>query len=274
MSKVCQKKQFKIKLGSDLNSPKRLANFYDIFTQLTIKMKNEYLKNDPEFAEKLTQLLDSHNDASIQLAYQLMQGGGIPQGLVKRVSDDIQGKILCLQYHLTDILTHLQILQIHDTILQKLPPSIGHLDRLMILELINNQLVQLPSEIGQLSQLSDLQIVANNLTSLPEEMAQLQNLEKLNAYGNQLTEFPEALLELNNLESLNLGGNQISSLPQSLPKMQNLKNLDIGTNPLHEVAQVLVQMPQLEMISLSGLKLSQQEWKMLKIKLPFTHIIR
>lgn len=251
-----------------------MANFYGVLTQLTIPMNNEYLKNDPEFTEKLTQLLDSYDEASIHLAYQLMQGGGIPNELVKRISDDIHGKILCLEYHLTDILKHLQILQIHDTILQKLPASIGELHNLMILELINNQLIQLPPTIGRLSQLSDLQLVANNLTSLPDEMAQLHNLEKLNVYGNQLTEFPMAVLELPNLESLNLGGNQITELPPALPQMKKLRNLDIGTNPLTQVVSVLTQMPHLEMVSLSGLKLSKEAWQTLKIKLPFTHIIR
>ena len=257
-----------------MNSSLQLGNFSSAFTQLTFTMNNEYLKNDPEFTEKLTQLLESYNEANIHLAYQLMQGGGIPNSLVKRISDDINGKILCLQYQLTDILRHLSILQIHDTILQELPPAIGELTNLMILELINNQLTQLPSEIGQLIQLTDLQIIANNLTQLPEEMSQLQCLEKLNAYGNQLSAFPMALLELNNLESLNLGGNQISSLPTEMSRLQNLRHLDIGTNPLDSVADVLIHMPQLEMLSLSGLKLPKEEWQTLKIKLPYTQIIR
>lgn len=253
---------------------RELVNFYLSITKLTIQMDTQYLKTDPVFADKLTQLLDSQDDTNIRLAYQLMQGGGIPNSLAKRISDHIEGKILCLEYGLTPVLAHLQILQIYDTYLQELPPSIGSLKQLMILELINNQLVDIPPEIQHLTKLTDLQLVANNLTSLPAEMGALQQLEKLNVYGNQLATLPTTLFSLPKLESLNLGANQLQTLSPQMCQMRALRKLDIGTNPLQNIVPTLVQMPWLEMLSLSGLKLSDQEWQQLKAKLPYTQIIR
>jgi len=102
-----------------------------------------------------------------------------------------------------DSLSDLQVLDVHNNSLEKLPEDIGSLKSLKALYLHNNRIKQIPSNIGNLKNLQTLNIAGNNLKELPSSISGLSSLKTLDVSNNQkLVKLPKELGHLHSLESL------------------------------------------------------------------------
>ena len=123
-------------------------------------------------------------------------------------------------------------LAIRDSILYKLPESIGELAALQTLTLVRNEISSLPEAIGQLTMLKILNLNANQLSSLPENIGQLTRLHTFYLENNQLTSLPETIGQLTMLQILKLNANQLSSLPETIGHLTKLQELDVRQNAI------------------------------------------
>ncbi len=73
--------------------------------------------------------------------------------------------------------------------------------------LTDNQLERLPNSIGRLQKLQKLMLAGNQLRSLPDEMAACQNLELIRLAANRLESLPSWLFSLPRLSWLAYAGN-------------------------------------------------------------------
>jgi Protein tyrosine and serine/threonine kinase/Leucine rich repeat len=73
--------------------------------------------------------------------------------------------------------------------------------------LTDNQLERLPNSIGRLEKLQKLMLAGNQLRSLPDEMAACQNLELIRLAANRLESLPSWLFSLPRLSWLAYAGN-------------------------------------------------------------------
>lgn len=81
-------------------------------------------------------------------------------------------------------------------------PSIVNLKNLELLDLSNNNIEKIPTEIITLTKLQFLYLDNNNIANIPDELYQLPNLKKVYIQGNPLTEKDIATLKdkLKNIE--------------------------------------------------------------------------
>ena len=85
--------------------------------------------------------------------------------------------------------------------------------------LTDNQLERLPNSIGKLDKLQKLMLAGNQLRSLPDEMAACQNLELIRLAANRLESLPSWLFSLPRLSWLAYAGNPccIANLSPTVP---------------------------------------------------------
>jgi len=104
---------------------------------------------------------------------------------------------------------------------------------LQVLDLHNNCLEKLPEELGQLTGLQALHLQDNRLKQLPGSLGNLKNLQTLNLAGNAFKELPKTFEGLTRLKTLNLSANsKLSALPSWLGRLQGLKSLTLDTATL------------------------------------------
>ncbi len=120
---------------------------------------------------------------------------------------------------------NLQVLNLFNVGLTKLPKEISELTQLQSLFLENNKLTELPPEIGTLQNLEDLRLSNNLLTTLPDELSDLSNLKYLFLDFNELEEIPESFSNLRELTYLNIACNTLTTIPMVLSIMPNLSQL-------------------------------------------------
>ena len=85
--------------------------------------------------------------------------------------------------------------------------------------LTDNQLERLPNSIGKLDKLQKLMLAGNQLRSLPDEMAACQNLELIRLAANRLESLPSWLFSLPRLSWLAYAGNPccIANISPTVP---------------------------------------------------------
>jgi len=159
--------------------------------------------------------------------------------------------------------------------LKTFPKEIFELaDTLEILDLSNNLLCKIPKEITRLKKLKIAFFSFNNFTSVPCEMKECKNLYMLGLKGNAIERFDEDILPLtiswliltdNKLQSLPksigklsklqkfaLAGNELKNLPQSMSKCVNLELIRLSANQLNEIPNWLLKLPKLSWLAFSG----------------------
>jgi internalin A len=135
--------------------------------------------------------------------------------------------------------------------LQKLPESIGRLERLQSLDVDGNRLAALPESIGQLAQLQSLGVSYNSLAALPEWIDRLVQLKFLDVKRNVLAALPEWIGRLERLQSLDVDGNRLAALPESIGRLARLQSLGVRRNYLKELPESIGQLAQLQSLGVS-----------------------
>lgn len=106
---------------------------------------------------------------------------------------------------------------------------------LQVLDLQNNQLEKLPDEIGQLKSLRVLYVHHNKLKKLPDSIGDLSRLQNLNISSNLLKELPVTISKLTRLKTLDISNNaKLKKLPKQLGHCHSLYNL---SGPDYDIIQ-------------------------------------
>ena len=130
---------------------------------------------------------------------------------------------LNLDYTLEGLI-NLEILNLGNNKLNKLPKEIGNLFHLKKLILSHNKLKKLPIEIGGLYNLVLLDLSYNELIEIPKEMGKLKKLLYLELNNNKLTNLPKEMGDIQNLQNLNISDTEIK---KSIKEIKNLFHLSL-----------------------------------------------
>ena len=176
------------------------------------------------------------------------------------------------------LLFNLRELQLVNQGINRLPESIGELDKLVILNCEGNKLTKLPKTtsglvflntlllgknsfkqfpiaITQFENLQQLSLEKNKLVALPEEIGGLKQLSRLNLNGNELEVFPASMSGLINLEELFLEENNLNELPKNITGIKNLRTLHLQNNSLINLPTSIKNLTRLEAVYLSDNKI-------------------
>lgn len=122
-------------------------------------------------------------------------------------------------------LANLQILDLRENKLMRIPKNIQLLKKLKHLKLDDNQITYLPNFIGNLEKLEQLTISNNKLTSIPTSIQYLTKLKKLKLSNNQITSLPIEFGLLKSLECLYIDANHFTEIPTTLCYLKHLSEL-------------------------------------------------
>ncbi|MHA1845949.1 MAG: leucine-rich repeat domain-containing protein [Promethearchaeota archaeon] len=134
-------------------------------------------------------------------------------------------KISCLEHF--QHFQALQELQLYDSNLDNLNPSISKLTSLEILNLRNNRLEIIPKELKTLKNLKSLNLSWNHIMEVPEWILELKSLEEFILWGNHLEEFPKIVLELPSLKLIDLNFNRISAINSKIIDILDKKGVKL-----------------------------------------------
>ncbi len=108
----------------------------------------------------------------------------------------------------------------YDQKLIDIPNELWTLKNLEVLNLVNNGLIKLPEEIGSLNSLKELYIGGNKIKTIPKSIENLKNLVYLYLLEDDLIEIPEEIGNLINLEELSIGSKKLDTLPDPIIKLK------------------------------------------------------
>ena len=130
-------------------------------------------------------------------------------------------------------LTKLEVLELNDLGLKKLPDAIGSLPNLTKLNVYKNELEYLPEFHGRTIEgvpfdykIEELSVSSNNLEKLPSTVGNLKELKTLSAGDNKIREIPETIKNLSELTHLTLRNNDIKIIPDEICSLKKLEYLD------------------------------------------------
>ena len=138
-------------------------------------------EGSPTQVQQLIRLLQTGEQANIELALQLAEGLGNPAAF---------------QAYLHDLLPLYQLAFKSKRQKPLDAPSMVKLFQLTKLEVRRRKLSILPENISQLINLQVLDCSDNQLPALPESIGQLQKLKVFNCSFNQLQTLPESITQL------------------------------------------------------------------------------
>ena len=145
----------------------------------------------------------------------------------------------------------LEILDLSNNRLSRLPPELTKLKQLKIIFASNNQFETLPEVLGSCENLEMVGFKANKIKSVPEN-ALPPALRWLILTDNQIEELPDSLGYRPRLQKLALAGNKLRSLPQSMQHLTNLELVRISANQLTECPDQLLGLPKLAWLAFAG----------------------
>ncbi|MFN9623296.1 MAG: leucine-rich repeat domain-containing protein [Cyanobacteriota bacterium] len=151
----------------------------------------------------------------------------------------------------------LEILNLSDNALTRLPDDLSRLRKLRVLFCSGNRFSQLPDVLSSCVHLEMVGFKSNNIrevsgaaispglrwliltdnqiTALPDSIGNCKHLQKLMLAGNQLADLPEAMCGCVGLELLRISANRFQSLPEWLLHLPRLTWLAFGGNPVSAV---------------------------------------
>ncbi|MEZ8029081.1 protein kinase [Enterovibrio norvegicus] len=145
----------------------------------------------------------------------------------------------------------LEILDLSNNQLSKLPAEIAHLHKLKIFFASNNRFNTMPEVLGNCPELEMIGFKANQIVHVPEN-ALPPKLRWLILTDNRIETLPDSLGQRPRMQKLALAGNRLTSLPQTMRHLENLELLRISANQLTECPNQLLDLPKLAWFAFAG----------------------
>lgn len=145
----------------------------------------------------------------------------------------------------------LEVLNLSDNQLDRLPHDLPHLHRLKVIFCSGNPFEVLPEVLGDCPALEMVGFKACCLRHVPAASLP-PRLRWLTLTDNALTSLPPQLGDRPALQKLMLAGNRLTTLPDSLAGAQHLELIRLSANRLSAVPGWLIELPSLAWLALSG----------------------
>lgn len=141
--------------------------------------------------------------------------------------------------------------------LSQVPDALTKLTDLEVLDLSDNELAKLPEGLKNLKQLATLVLSGNKLEELPRIVCQLKTLTTLDVAYNTISKLPESISNLDKLTTLNLSYNELEEIPRNLCQLKKLTTLDITSNPIKRTANEITNLRLLTTLRMAGTTLRE-----------------
>ena len=145
----------------------------------------------------------------------------------------------------------LEILDLSNNCLSRLPQEFSQLRKLRIVFFNNNQFEEFPEILAACPNLSMVSFKGNQLKTISEN-ALSPNIRWLILTNNQLKALPSSIGKLSKLQKCMLAGNQLQSLPDELANCKNLELIRLAANQLHTLPPWLFTLPRLTWLAYAG----------------------
>jgi len=145
----------------------------------------------------------------------------------------------------------LEVLDLSDNQLSKLPDSITQLKKLRILFFARNNFTEFPKILAKCPALSMIGFKSNQIKVVPEN-AFPKLLRWLILTNNKIDVLPKSIGDCNLLQKCALAGNQIEELPAEMANCINLELLRVSANNLKSIPKWLFKLPKLSWIAYGG----------------------
>ena len=145
----------------------------------------------------------------------------------------------------------LEVLDLTDNRLSKLPENFRAFKKLKILFLSNNNFTELPTVLAQCHKLSMIGFRNNQIDTIAENSLPLST-RWLILTDNNIEKLPDFMGDLFLLQKCMLSGNKLTSLPESMSKCHNLELLRIAVNHFTALPSFLLKLPKLSWLAYSG----------------------
>lgn len=142
----------------------------------------------------------------------------------------------------------LQILNLSDNLLYRLPEYMATFQNLRCLVMDNNRFKDFPEVVCMLKNLETLSISKTQIDSVPPQIADLKGLKRLVLDSNDIVELPKTLVLLTNLDFLKLSNNKIKELPLSIGNLTQLRVLDVACNDIKALPPSLCDLLSMEVL--------------------------
>lgn len=145
----------------------------------------------------------------------------------------------------------LEILDLSDNDLTKLPQGIVQLKKLKVIFFANNAFTEFPKILSELPLLNMIGFKANKIKSIPEN-AFPPLLNWLILTNNKIEKLPKTIGNCTLLQKFALAGNCVKALPIEMANCKNLELFRVSANQLESIPEWLFELPKLSWLAFGG----------------------
>ncbi len=145
----------------------------------------------------------------------------------------------------------LEVLDLSDNRIAKIPHDIVRLKKLKILFFARNHFTEFPAILSKCPNLSMVGFKSSQITTVPEHAFPLK-LNWLILTDNKITKLPKSIGNMHLLQKCALSGNRIKILPPEMANCKNLELLRVSANNLEVIPEWLFKLPKLSWIAFGG----------------------
>jgi hypothetical protein len=151
----------------------------------------------------------------------------------------------------------LEVLDLSDNHLTKLPEGILQLKNLKIIFFARNNFTEFPSILSACTSLSMIGFKSNQIKTVPEQ-AFPAALKWLILTDNKIEKLPKSIGDCQLLKKCLLAGNFIEELPAEITNCEGLELLRVSANKLKSIPKGLFELPKLSWLAFGGNPISQR----------------
>lgn len=151
----------------------------------------------------------------------------------------------------------LEVLDLSDNNLSKLPESIAQLKHLRIIFFARNNFTEFPKILAKCLNLNMIGFKSNHIKTVPEN-AFPPLLNWLILTDNEIETLPKSIGNCTLLQKCGLAGNNIEELPVEMANCVNLELLRVSANKLKSIPEWLFELPKLSWVAFGGNPASHQ----------------